>query len=85
MIEVSLIIWIWIKTLIVHKNLNSFGLSKLLVCEGILLDVVLVTIEMIGLQECWIKRWQAFKYQHKSQNASKHYVEMWGQQIPIIE
>jgi hypothetical protein len=44
-----------------------------------------MTIEMIGLQECWIKRWQTFKYQHKSQNASKHYVEMWGQQIPIIE
>jgi hypothetical protein len=54
------------KTLIVHNNLNSFGPLKLLICEGILLDVVLVTVEMTGLQECWIKRWQAFKYRYKS-------------------
>ncbi len=54
------------KKLIVHNNLNSFGPSKLLVCEGILLDAVLMTVEMTSLQECWIKRWQAFKYQCKS-------------------
>jgi hypothetical protein len=69
------------KTLIVHNNLNSFEPSKLLVCEGILLDAILVTVKMIGLHECWIKRWQAFKYRCKSQNVLEHYVEMWGQHI----
>jgi hypothetical protein len=73
------------KTLIVHNNLNSFGPSKLLVCEGILLDAVLVIVEMICLQECWIERWQAFKYRCKSQNVSEHCVQMWGQQILTIE
>jgi hypothetical protein len=37
------------KAFIIHNNLNSFGPSKLLVCEGILLDALLVTVEMIGL------------------------------------
>ncbi len=40
MIEMSLIIWVWMKRLIIHNNLNSFGPSKLLVCEGILFNVI---------------------------------------------